>query len=273
MPTNLPREWSLIENEYREAKSLDEKIETLKRLISATPKNKATENLLADLRRKLSKLEKQLEKRSKKSGARKDVIKKTADIMVSIIGLTQSGKSTLLKSLTNASVKIEYGQYITKQPVTGVAFFEGVDIQFVEIPSFFLKNHMNIAHCSDLLLLLTRKDDDLIELENVLKENRLENKKRIVLDTSIEKEKLLHDIIKEVNIIRIFMKPIGKKPERKAFVMKNNCTVRDLIEKINEDWLKIFRFVRIFDDTKFSGRQAGLDYILKDKDIVEIHML
>jgi hypothetical protein len=45
MPTNLPREWSLIENEYREAKSLDEKIETLKRLISATPKNKATENL------------------------------------------------------------------------------------------------------------------------------------------------------------------------------------------------------------------------------------
>src|SRR4030042_236688 len=181
MPTNLPREWSLIENEYRETKNLDEKIEALKRLIAATPKHKGCENLLADLRRKLSKLEDQLEKRSKKTGRKKDVIKKTGDIMVSIIGLTQSGKSTLLKSLTNSSVEIGYREYTTKEPITGVAFFEGVDIQFVEIPSFFMKNHMNIVHCSDLILLLAKNREELKRLEDVLKENRIE-KRKIVLE-------------------------------------------------------------------------------------------
>jgi hypothetical protein len=57
MPTNLPREWSLIDEEYRAAKNLDEKIEALKRLIAATPKHKGTSHLLAELRKKLSKLE------------------------------------------------------------------------------------------------------------------------------------------------------------------------------------------------------------------------
>lgn len=173
MPTNLPREWSLIENEYREAKELDKKIEALKRLIAATPKHKGCENLLADLRRKLSKLEDQLEKKSKRSTAKKDVIKKTGDLMVSIIGVTQSGKSTLLKTLTNASAEIGYREYTTKEPITGVSFFEGVDIQFVEIPSFFLKNHMNIVHGSDLILLLARNQVELDKLENILKETEL----------------------------------------------------------------------------------------------------
>lgn len=273
MPTNLPVEWAIVEKEYKEAKTLDKKIEALKRLISVTPKHKGCENLLADLKKRLSKLEEQLEKKSKRSGARKDIIKKTGDILVSILGFTQSGKSSLLNSLTNASVDIGHIPYTTKKPVTGVTFFEGVDIQFVEIPSFFQRNHMNIVHGSDLLLLIARNQWEVERLEEILKENRLENKKKIVLYESMGKENLLGEIIKEVGIIRIFMKPVGKPMERKAFVMKKGCTVKDLVKKINEEWLKIFRFVRIFDDTRFSGRQVGLDYLLKDRDIVEIHML
>jgi len=275
MPTNLSVEWSIVEKEYRAAKTLDEKIDKLKKLISVTPHHKGCENLLADLRRKLSKLEEQLEKKSKKSGARKDVIKKTADILVSIIGLTQSGKSTLLKSLTNASVDIGCGQYITKKPITGVCFFEGVDVQFVEIPSFFLRNHMNIAHGSDLLLLLTRKNEDLERLEDVLKENRLEDKKKIFFNNfKIEdREKLLSEIIRESNVVRVFTKPIGKKTEKKAVVLRNRSNVTDLIERVNRNWLKNFRFARIFDNTRFSGRKVGLEYILKDRDIIEVHIL
>jgi ribosome-interacting GTPase 1 len=275
MPTNLPREWSLIDEEYRAAKNLDEKIEALKRLIAATPKHKGTSHLLADLRKKLSKLEDELERKSKKSGSRtKEVIKKTGDILVSIIGLTQSGKSTLLKSLTNASVDIDSRPYTTKEPVTGVNFFEGVHIQFVEIPSFFLKRHMNLAHASDMLLILANNQDELKKLEEILKENKLENKKKLILmniDANKDYSELLDKVIKENEIVRVFTKPIGKPVEKKAVVLKSGSVVKDMIQRVNIAWLKSFKFARVFDNTKFSGRQVGLEYVLKDRDVVEIH--
>ena len=277
MPTNLPKEYYLVEKEYSKAKTLDKKVELLRQLISAVPKHKGTEHLLADLRKRLSRFEDDLERRSRKSGkSGKESVRKSGDILVSIIGLTKSGKSTFLKSLTRASVNTGPTPYTTKEPVTGVCFFEGVNIQFVEIPSFFLKKDMSIAHNSNLLLVLAKTSEELKKLDEILKENKLENKKRIVLaDFEIGKEhsELLKSILTESNVIRIFTKPIGKPPTAKAVVMKTGSTVKDIIGKLNENWLKDFKFVRIFDHTRFSGRKAGLDYHLKDEDIVEIHIL
>lgn len=277
MPTNLPKEYFLIEKEYGKAKTLDKKIELLRQLISAVPKHKGTEHLLADLRKRLSRFEDDLERKSKKSGkSGKGSIRKSGDILVSIIGLTQSGKSELLKSLTRANVDIGSTPYTTKEPITGVCFFEGINIQFVEIPSFFLKKDMSIAHNSNLLLILVKNRDELGKLDEILKENRLENKKRIVLENfqaGNNHLELLNSVIKESNIVRVFTKPIGKPAEEKAVVMKSGSTVKNLIKKINEIWLKGFKFTRIFDNSRFSGRKVGLDYILKDKDTVEIHIL
>jgi len=281
MPANLPVEWSIIDEKYRREKDLAKKIELLKELMSVTPKHKGTENLMADLRKRMSRLEEELEKKSRRAGAaKKEVIKKTEDLLISILGFTQSGKSTLLKSLTNASVEINSKPYTTKEPITGVCFFEGANIQFVEIPSFFFKKHMNIAHTSDLLLILTNTKQELDKMEEILKENKLDGKNKIVLmnfiNENIENKnysELLNEIIKKSDVIRIFTKPIGKEVEKKAIVLKSRSSVKDLIERINKAWLKNFRFARIFDKTPFSGRKVGLEYVLKDGDIVEIHVL
>ena len=277
MPTNLPKEYYIVEKEYSKAKTLDRKTELLKQLISAVPKHKGTEHLLADLRKRLSRFEDDLERKSRKSGkSGKESIRKSGDILVSIIGLTQSGKSNLLKSLTRANVDVGSTPYTTKEPITGVCFFEGVNIQFVEIPSFFLKKDMSIAHNSSLLLILVKNWKELDKLDEILEENKLENKKRIVLENFQAEDnhlELLNNVIKESNVVRVFTKPIGKPAEKKAVVMKIGSTVKDLIKKINEIWLKDFKFVRIFDNSQFSGRKVGLDYILKDKDTVEIHIL
>jgi ribosome-interacting GTPase 1 len=272
MPANLPAEWYLVEEEYRKTKELSKKIELLKKLISVTPKHKGTENLLADLRKKLSRLEDEMERKSRKARRKAESIKKTGDLLVSIIGLTQSGKSTLLKNLTNASVEISSVPYTTKEPVTGVCLFEGVSIQLVEIPSFFLRKHMTIAHSSDLILLLVREEKDSEKLFKVLEENNLTDKKRIVWPSSCKDyQKLLNEILKECKIVRIFAKPVGKPAESKPIVMKEGSSIKDFIERINKNWLKTFKFARIFDDSKFSGRKVGLEYLLKDKDTVEVH--
>jgi hypothetical protein len=275
MPVNAGPQYFSAEEKYSKARTIEEKIAALKEMIKFSPKHKGAENLLADLKKRLSKLEDELERKSRRStSTQKEVIKKTGDILVSIIGLTQSGKSTLLKSLTNAKVEISSTPYTTKEPITGVSLFEGVHIQFVEIPSFFLKRHMNIAHASDLLLLLSKNQDDLNKLEEILKENKLENKKKIILE-NLDKDhsKLLEKIIKESNVVRAFTKPVGKNIGEKAIVLKNGSTVEDVIVRINKNWLKNFKFARIFDNTEFSGRKVGLGYTLKDRDIVEIHVL
>ena len=284
MPTNLPREWYLLEEKFRNEKNLEKKIELLKELIGITPKHKGTENLLADLRRRLAKLEEMLEKKNKKTGRRIKSIEKSGDILVSILGFTQVGKSTLLKTLTNANVEIDNKPYTTKEPVTGVCFYKGVYIQFVEIPSFFLKEHLSICHSSDLLLLLVRNEEELKELEKILERNKLKDKPKIVTTKTINKSVLLENIeaskefselldgiLREIKIIRVFMKPPGKEVEKRAVVLKDGATIKDLIEKLNASWLKSFKFARIFDKTEFSGRRVGLDYQLKDEDIVELH--
>ena len=272
MPANLSAEWYLVDEEYRKTKDLNKKIELLKKLISVTPKHKGTENLLADLRKKLSRLEDEVERKSRKAGRKTETIKKTGDLLVSIIGLAQSGKSTLLKNLTNASVEVSNVPYTTKEPVTGVCFFEGVSIQLVEIPSFFLRKHMAIAHSSDLLLLLLREEKDSEKLYKILEENNLREKKRIVwLSSCKDYHKLLSEILKESKIVRVFAKPVGKPVEGKPVVMKEGSSLKDFIEKVNRSWLKTFKFARIFDDSKFSGRKVGLEYLLKDKDVVEVH--
>jgi len=284
MPTNLPREWYLLEERFRNEKNLEKKIELLKELIGITPKHKGTENLLADLRKRLAKLEEMLEKKSRKVGRRVKSIEKSGDILVSILGFTKVGKSTLLKILTNASAEISDKPYTTKEPITGVCFYKGVYIQFVEIPSFFLKEHLSICHSSDVLLLLARNEEELKELEKILEQNKLKNKPKIALmktinkdilvenvETSKEFSELLDEILRQTRIIRVFMKPPGKEVGKKAVVLKNGSTIKDLIEKLNVSWLNSFKFARIFDKSEFSGRRVGLDYQLKDEDVVELH--
>jgi len=284
MPTNLPREWYLLEERFRNEKNLEKKIELLKELIGVTPKHKGTENLLADLRRRLAKLEEMLEKKSRKIGRRVKSLEKSGDILVSILGFTQVGKSTLLKTLTNANVEIDDKPYTTKEPVTGVCFYKGVYVQFVEIPSFFLKEHLSICHSSDLLLLLVRNEEELKELEKILEQNKLKNKPKIVITKTINRSillenieaskefsELLDGILRKIKIIRVFMKPPGKEVEKRAVVLKDGATIKDLIEKLNVFWLRSFKFARIFDKTEFSGRRVGLDYQLKDEDVVELH--
>lgn len=272
MPTNLPCEWYAIEKEYREEKDLKKKIELLKQLIAATPKHKGTENLLADLRKKLSKLEDLLEKKSKKLTTRQATIKKEGDLLISIVGLTNSGKSTILKELTNANVEISEKPYTTKTPVTGVRFYSGVLIQFVEIPSFFLPKDLSIAHISDLILILANSEEEIKEVEKILEKNRIQ-KKRVYWNIEWKDyEKLLEKIIEEAEVIRVFTKPIGKQVDERAIVLKKGSKLKDMIEKINSNWLKTFRFARVFDDSSYSGRRIGLNYELKDKDVIELHI-
>lgn len=78
MVTNPKTEYLLAQREYIYAKTLEERILALEKMIQLAPKHKGSENLLADLRGKLAKLKKQQikEKQLKKKILSKPGIKR-----------------------------------------------------------------------------------------------------------------------------------------------------------------------------------------------------
>lgn len=72
-------------------------------------------------------------------------------------------------------------------------------------------------------------------------------------------------------VIRIYSKPPGKPPDlSRPFVLKKGSTVSDLAEAIHKDLLAHLRGARVWGSTKFPGQLVPPDYVLQDKDVVEI---
>ena len=138
MPINAGYEYTEAQKHLEEAKTPEEKIRALEKLLSVSPNHKGAEKLRLEIKTKISKLREKAEKeRAKKGGAFSLSIKKEGAAQVALIGLTNSGKSTILNKLTGAKVEIADYVYTTKLPEIGVMDYHGVKIQLIEIPPVF----------------------------------------------------------------------------------------------------------------------------------------
>jgi ribosome-interacting GTPase 1 len=290
MPANLPAEWYACEKKLREAKYKEDKIRLIQELISLTPRHKGTERILAQLRHRLKKIRE--EKVTKTTAKPKFSIKKEGAAQVCIVGLTNSGKSSLLKTLTNVDVEIADYPYTTKQPVVGMMFYGDVQIQLVEIPSTFDPDSVSILHTCDLILILIDSSQDqdkqIGELMRILSERKLDSKKTLLVSSksdigrpaqgipvSVKEHTTLEDLKKEIwsrlGLIRVYTKSPGKPKTVPPVTLPVGSTIRDVAKAIHKDFIEGFKFARVFNSTRFSGQKVGLDYRLNDMDVVEIH--
>jgi hypothetical protein len=297
MPINAHPEYIAAEGEYLQARTLEERIEKLKKMISCAPAHKSGENLRAQLKTRLKKLQEQLIK-SKKAGKSSSVGIKKDDMQAVLVGKTNSGKSSLLKILTNSTPKIADYEFTTKNPVLGTLHYENSNIQIIEIPAigseFYAKG---IVHTADTILVLVTS---LKEIEYILKElkpegkiifvfNKIdlldENEKRKIQATLQSKkhnfvlistktgegiEELKNKIFQSFNKIRIYTKEPGKEKSNRPIILNPNSTTKDVAEKILKGFSKKVKETRIWGpSSKFSGQKVGLQHELKDLDVVE----
>ncbi|HII30310.1 TPA: GTP-binding protein [Candidatus Woesearchaeota archaeon] len=80
-------------------------------------------------------------------------------------------------------------------------------------------------------------------------------------------------IFSRLNLIRLYCKEIGKKPDLDVpMIMRRNSTIRSMCDRLHRDFAKRFRFARIWGrSAKFPGQKKGIEHVLADGDIVEIH--
>ena len=138
MPANLPAEAKHKWREASLARRPEEKIEKLQEFLSLVPKHKGTENLRAQVKRKIATLRRETaEKKRKKigGGGPKSFVEKEGDAQIVILGPTNVGRSSLLARLTNAKVEVSSYPYTTKEPTPGMFQHQDLQFQVVEAPA------------------------------------------------------------------------------------------------------------------------------------------
>ncbi len=96
-----------------------------------------------------------------------------------------------------------------------------------------------------------------------------------VLAVSAESGRNLHLLRKQVfdllEIIRVFSKAPGKDPDRNApFVLPKGSTVEYLAGRVHRDFYEHLKQARVWGSAEFKGQLVGRDYVLHDRDIVEL---
>ena len=300
MPLNAGYEYANAEKKYAQAATMDERIAALEEMIRAAPKHKSSEHHVAELKNRLRRFIEKKEKEKKVGKTTLKAIRKEGFQCV-LLGLTNSGKSSLLSALTNAKPKISENKFTTKEPEIGTFYHKGYKAQIVDLPSigseFF---DSGIVHTADCILTVIESIDDLNNISSYLsrsygnqiivinKSDLLSEEEKRKLKEKIKSKKLAallistitdegiaelkERIIESMPLIRVYTKEPGKPYSNTPMILKLNATVKDAAESILKGFSSRVKETKVTGpSSKFANQKVGLSHILKDLDIVEFH--
>src|SRR3989344_2825911 len=263
MTTNASAQFYGSQERFRNATTSEEKLKALQEMYQLAPKHKSSEKLLSEIKAKISKY-KQL------------AIRKEGAAQITIVGLTNTGKSTLLNKITNIKTEVAPYKFTTKKPVIGTLDYKGVKIQVIEIPAI-VENYieqpngptnLSVVRQCDLIIITYKTDKDIELVKNELKTNDI-YKEYILYQ---EQDDIADEIWLRLGLIKVYTKQPGKKPTYPPIAFKKGTTVRALAEVVHKDILDNFKFARIWGKSvKHASMRCGLNHVLKDEDIVELH--
>lgn len=278
MATNAGFDFQKSEEEYRDADGPSEKLKALQKMLRTAPKHKSSGKLLASIKERISKLKATIDKQSKAGGrGYSPTIKKEGAAQICLVGKTNSGKSKLLNDLTGTNVEVADYEFTTKKPEIGVMDYHGVKIQVVEIPaivegfeeSVMGPTYIGILNQADLMVFLFRDVKDKGFLDKELSE--VGTNRAIYNDQDVENFK--DELWSKLGIIKVYTKQPGREKDYPPVAFARGSTLRDVAKKVHKDFLKSFKYARIYGKSaKFEGQTVGLDHVLADDDVVELHM-
>jgi ribosome-interacting GTPase 1 len=179
MPANLPPQAKAKWLKVMEARTKEEKLQALMEFLSAVPKHKGTEKLVMQVRRQIARLREEIERekaaRRRGGGAPSFFVEKEGDVQLVLLGLPNSGKSTLFKTLTGLEAACGEAPFETERPQPGMVEWEGLHVQLVDTPSLVPSESsprnsqiLALAYNADALaIVVDATQDPLAQLEFV----------------------------------------------------------------------------------------------------------
>ena len=165
-------------------------------------------------------------------------------------------KSTVDLSISEQTIKeilrehkIHNGEIVIREDITIDRLIDAVMGNRVYIPSITVVNKI-----------------DLFEI------NLPPNVIPISAKEGINLDRLVEEIYRKLDFIRVFLKPPGGKADNEPMVLKRGAKVEDVCRKLHRDLLKNFRYAKVWGKSvRFGGQRVGLDHVLEDGDVLTIY--
>lgn len=323
LPANLTPQYYEAEEAFKKAVTVEEKIAALEEMLAVIPKHKGTEKIQADLKKRLSKLRHEGLKKAKTGRTDPFHVEKQGAGQVALLGFPNSGKSSLLATMTRARPKVADYPFTTTVPLAGMMPYQDIFIQLVDTPPVTEEIvppglSGTLRNADALLVMVDAANDDCLEqlqfCLNYLKEKKVVREEaapgvrgvspdkvlflaaRADLPDSSENIQILKElgpqgielfpvstvtgqgledlrekIFQMLGVIRIYTKVPGKEPDKETpFILRKGSTVLDLAEAIHRDLPRLMKNARIWGSARYDGQPVMRDYVLQDRDIVEI---
>jgi len=137
MVTNLPQEAKAKWNEVTMTRNPETRLRLMGEFMSLVPKHKGTDKMCAQVKRQMAQLREEIEdkkKAAKRRSAPSYFVEKAGAAQVAVVGPTNSGRSSLLRAVTNSSVEPAPWPFSTRVPTPGMLPYEDIQFQLVEAP-------------------------------------------------------------------------------------------------------------------------------------------
>jgi len=135
MPANLTPQYLEADRRFKAARTVEEKIVALEEMLAVIPKHKGTEHLQGDLKRRLAKLRNEAEQARRRRGGFSISVDREGAGQVVLVGPPNTGKSALLRTLTNAQPEVGEYPFTTRRPIAGMMQFINIQVQLVDLPA------------------------------------------------------------------------------------------------------------------------------------------
>jgi len=133
MPANLSPEYHRAEARFRQAQTVEEKIEALEEMLRVIPKHKGTDGLQGDIKARLAKLRKAPASKAGKA-SHSHLIPREGAGQIALVGPPNTGKSSLVTALTHATPEVAAYPFTTREATPGMMRYEDIAFQLVDLP-------------------------------------------------------------------------------------------------------------------------------------------
>jgi len=144
---------------------------------------------------------------------------------------------------------------VVEEPVKSEEIEEVLDESVVYRRAFIILTKYDPPEAAEKLRLLERKLGTLFR----------------IITVGPTRETPKKSIYENLDLIRVYTKRPDEEPAKRPLVLPRGSTVLQVARAVHKDFEKGLKFARVWGSTRFPGQQVSREYVLQDKDIVELH--
>src|SRR3989338_8009993 len=170
--------------------------------------------------------------------------------------LTQLNKETI--EAICREMRINNAQIVIREDISADQLIDAIEKNKKYVPGVIVVNKIDMVTAKQREDVMKETDGDIA----------------VSAGAGMYMEELKELIFKRLNLIRIYTKEAGKKADmNEPLIMRNGVSIKDVCDKLHRDFVKKFRFSRVTGPSaKFAGQKLALPHIVKDCDVIEIHV-